>query len=146
MTGTKIVFLYGGHLAKSGKTVIEFAGHKLNHLDKVIDKSALLVHNETGIVVRAYARGTDRSVILDDLAENVEKLEHFLENPDEYEVQERPKAFKVKTEDEETTYDTYKEPSYSRSGKFAHLNEDTQFKQEYMLPIKKSYDVGKAEW
>lgn len=80
------VRLYLGHLAKSGKSVIEFSGHKLSHCSKVADKSDLLVHNESKVVLRAYPIKTDRVIVLDDLAKSVHKLEHYLKHPESFEV------------------------------------------------------------
>ncbi len=139
--GTKqIVYLYGGVLPKSGKQVTQFADHTLVHRSVKADKSDLLVHLESKIIVRSYPMGTDRSVILDDLADNFARLQHFIDNPSEYEVMERPKVSKVKVEDTETSYDIT----------MTHYSDGSpvkpRFKQEYMLPLKKSYDVGEAKW
>ena len=143
MDSTKTtVYKYGGVLPKSGKQVTQFADHTLVHRSVKADKSDLLVHLETRIIVRAYPLGTDRSVILNDLADNFEKLEHFLANRELYEVQTRPKLLKVKDSDTERTYDMTREPSYSTVGSFAHLNKDSKFK----LPIKKKYDLSENKW
>ncbi len=144
---TPVVYIYAGHLAKSGKTMIEFAGHKMNHIDKAADKCSLLVHNETKVIVRAYPKHTERSKVLDDLAQNIEKLNHFIENPDEYETYIRPKAQAKKDNDSDVVYDTHKEPSYSREGNYAHLNKDYVEPREVPKKIK-SYDltIGSEEW
>ena len=153
--GKEIVYLYDGVIPKSGKALVEFAGHKLVHRSIGKDKSDLLVHMETRIIIRAYPKGTDRSVILNDLAENIERLDYFLDNREEFELQERPKLLKIKDDDSDMVYTTFEEPSYSRSGSYAHLNKDhvtdtdvgdIKFKQEFMLPLKKSYDVGASKW
>ena len=86
MIGSQKVRLYQGHLAKSGKSIIEFGGHKLSHLSKVADKSDLLVHNETGVVLRAYPAKTDRAIVLDDLAGMVHVLEHYLKHQESFEI------------------------------------------------------------
>jgi len=139
--GKKIVFLYEGVLPKSGKQSVNFADHTLVHRSIKADKSDLLVHLETRIIVRAYPLDTDRSVILNDLADNFEKLEHFLANRELYEVKERPKVLKIKKEDSERDYDINM-THYSDGSEV----KPSKFKQEFMLPLKKSYDVGKATW
>lgn len=80
------VRLYEGHLAKSGKSILEFGGHKLSHVSKVADKSDMLVHNESKVVLMSYPAKTDRAIVLDNLAENVHKLEHYLKHPESFEI------------------------------------------------------------
>jgi len=87
--GKQVVFLYDGVIPQSGKSVIEFGGYKLCHRSIKKDKSDILVHVDSKIVVRAYPIGADRSVVLDDLATNIVKLKDFIDNPESYEIQER---------------------------------------------------------
>jgi len=69
---------------------------------------------------------------LDDLAANFKRLEHFLRNPESYEVRHKPEADKEKADaDAEIVYNIEHEPSYSRSGKYAHLNKDVIVKKKY---------------
>ncbi len=84
MIGIKQVALYEGTIPQSGKQIIEFAGHKLCHRSIKKDKSDLLVHVDTGIIIRSHPMGTERSIVLDDLANNIKKLEHFIDNPTKY--------------------------------------------------------------
>lgn len=83
------VVLYDGTIPKSGKQIIEFSGIKLCHRSIAKDKSDILVHVDSGIIVRAYPKKTDRSVILNDLANNIDKLNHFIEHPNSYKLIER---------------------------------------------------------
>jgi len=143
-TGKTVVYLYEGTLPKSGKQSVNFADHTLVHRSVAKDKSDLLVHLESRIIVRAYPMKTDRSIILNDLADNLETLEHFLANPDEYEVQERPKVLKVLVPPRENVLNKLNAP-FNLSYKDVDVVEP-KFKQEYMLPLKKSYDVGESKW
>ena len=139
-TGRQVVYIYDGHIAKSGKTIFEFGSHKLAHIDKVADKSALLVDVESRVILRSYPAKADRSVILNDLADNFKRLEHFLRNPESYEVKHRPKIDKKKADaDEDVVYNIEREPSYSRSGNYAHLNKDAD------EPMKK-YNQKEFRW
>ncbi len=124
MTGKQIVYLYGKNIPKSGKSVFEFGGIKMCHRSIGADKCDILVHIDSGIVARAYPAKTERSVVLDDMADNIRLVEHFIRNTESYSIEERPKKFKIKKDDEDKVYDTHKEPSYSRSGNYAHLNKD----------------------
>jgi len=144
-TGIKqIVYLYGGVLPKSGKQSVNFADHTLVHRSIKADKSDLLVHLESRIIVRAYPLGTDRSIILNDLADNFEILEHFLANPDEYEVQERPKVLKVLDKPKESVLDKLNAP-FNLSYKDVDVVVP-KFKQEFKLPIKKSFNMSDAKF
>jgi len=137
--GKQIVYLYGKNIPKSGKTVFEFGGIKMCHRSIGADKSDLLIHVDSKIVVRSYPAKTDRSVVLDDMAYNVKKIEHFLHHPESYDVQPKPDAVKIKKDDEDVVYDMPREPSYSRSGNYAHLNKDAD------EPIKK-YNMRNQKW
>ena len=137
--GKQIVYLYGKNIPKSGKTVFEFGGIKMCHRSIGADKSDLLIHVDSKIVVRSYPAKTDRSVVLDDMAYNVKKIEHFLHHPESYDVQPKPDAVKIKKDDEDVVYDMPREPSYSRSGNYAHLNKDAD------EPIKK-YNQKDFRW
>jgi len=85
MIGNK-VWLYEGALPKGGKQVIEFSGIKLCHRSIAKDKSDLLVHIDTRVVVRSYPRNTDRSIVLDDIAKNIDKLKDFTLAPQSYDM------------------------------------------------------------
>ena len=140
-TGRTVVYLYDGVIPKSGKALVEFAGHKLVHRSIAKDKSDLLVHISSGIIIRAYPAKTNRSVILNDLAENIERLDHFLDNREQYEIQDRPKLLKVKDNDADVKY-ACSMTHYSDGS----CVKPSQFKQEYKLPLKKSYNVGESKW
>ena len=104
-TGKQTLYLYEGVLPKSGKQQVKFADHTLVHRSIKADKSDLLVHLETRVIIRSYPLGTDRSIVLNDLAENFKRLEHFLHHRESYEVQTRPKPQKKKDNDADTVYD-----------------------------------------
>jgi len=129
--GKQIVYLYGKNIPKSGKSVFEFGGMKMCHRSIGADKSDLLVHIDSKIIVRSYPAKTERSVVLDDMAYNIKKIEHFLHHPESYDVQPKPDAVKIKKDDEDVVYDTHREPSYSRSGNYNHLNKDVAVKKKY---------------
>ena len=74
MNGKPVVFLYNGVIPKSGKAIIEFGGIKLCHRSIKADKSDLLVHVESKIIIRSYLMKTDRSIILDDIANNIDNF------------------------------------------------------------------------
>ena len=137
-TGKQIVYLYGKNIPKSGKSVFEFGGIKMCHRSIGADKSDLLVHIDTAAIIRSYPAKTDRSVVLDDMAQNLKILNHFIAHRESYSVEERPKPEKKKDNDADVTYAMFKEPSYSRSGKFNHLNKDAV--------VKKKYDIRKSKW
>ena len=140
--GKQIVYLYDGVLPKSGKQVTQFADHTLIHRSIKGDKSDLLVHLDSRVIIRSYPLGTDRSVILNDLADNFKRLEHFLRNPESYEVKHRPKIDKKKADaDEDVVYNIEREPSYSRSGNYAHLNKDYEPTKEL-----KKYNMKDIKW
>jgi len=125
----KTIYQYEGVIPRSGKSVIEFAGIKLCHRSIKKDKSDLLVHIDSKIIVRAYPIGSDRSLVLDDLAKNIDKLEYFISHRDEFIIESRPKITKSKDNVPEVKYECYKEPSYSDKGR-----------------TKKSYNVGDIKW
>jgi len=139
-SGKQVVYRYGKNVPASGKSVVDFAGHKLCHRSVGVDKSDLLVHIGSGIILRAYPKGTNRSVILDDMAENVEKLDHFLDNREQYLIEDRPKLLKEKDIVVEKTYDV----SMSKYSDGSPV--ESKFKQEYKLPLKKTYDVSASSW
>lgn len=147
MNGKPVVFLYNGVIPKSGKAIIEFGGIKLCHRSIKADKSDLLVHVESKIIVRSYPMKTDRSIILDDIANNIDKLKRFIEAPEAYKVEERVKLSKTKENAEYTPQKDFQGLSYSRSGIYAHLNGDNPScvtgcgKKE-----KKIFNVGEAKW
>ena len=139
--GTKVK-LYEGTIPSSGKSVIDFAGIKLCHRSVAKDKSDYLIHIETKAVIMAYPRKTDRSIVLENIAKNISTLNHFIDSLNSYELVS-PDNFienKVKTTKRERIFTTYKEPSYSTSGKFAHLNKD------YVETKKKRYIVKDNKW
>ena len=127
------VRLYEGHLAKSGKSILEFGGHKLSHVSKVADKSDMLVHNESKVVLMSYPAKTDRAIVLDNLAENIHKLEHYLKHPESFEVVDIGILLGKQATEASSAIEIDsmpREPSYSRSGNYAHLNKDHE---EYCL-------------
>ena len=134
MTGKQQVVFYSGVVPQSGKQIIEFGEHTLCHRSIVDDKSDLLVHVGTRVVLMSYPAKTDRSIVLNNLADNIHKLEHYLRNPESYEIVDKgvlsPKNEKVDA-DADVVYSVEKEPSYSRSGKYAHLNKDVIVKKKY---------------
>ena len=101
-SGKQIVFVYTGVIPKSGKAIIEFGGIKLCHRSIKADKSDLLVHVESKTIVRSYPMKTDRGIILDDIANNIDRLKHFIEAPEAYKVEERVKLSKTKENAEYT--------------------------------------------
>ncbi len=105
-TGSQTVYLYGKKVPKSGKSIIEFSGIKLCHRSIKADKSDVLVHVDSGIIARAYPIGTGRGVVIEDIANNLDKLKHFIFCPEEFLIEDRPKILKVKKEDTERKYET----------------------------------------
>ena len=152
------VRLYDGHLAKSGKSIIEFGGHKLSHCSKVADKSDLLVYNESKVILRSYPAKTERAIVLNDLATQIPKLEHYLKHPESFEVVDvKILLGKASIEAEDTLeIDSMpREPSYSRSGNYAHLNKDHDKHSQTFIdalnnrdePIeKKKYNQKEFRW
>jgi len=141
------VFEYDGNIPKSGKTAIEFGGIKLAHLSKGKDKCDLLVHIDTKIIVRAYPLKTDRGIILDDIANNIDKLKHFIEAPEAYNVEQRVKLQKQGEDVSSSNRNDFRTPSYSRSGNYAHLNEDNpSCVSGCGKKVKKSYNLEEAKW
>lgn len=142
MIGSQVVCLYEGTIPQGGASIIEFAGHKLCHRSIVKDGSDYLVHVKSRAIIMSYPAKTERSIVLDHLADNIEKLDHFLDSPQSYEMvspdELLSKKKNVATIEAEHSKCT-KEPSYSRSGKFAHLNKDQPTK-------KKSYNVKDSKW
>lgn len=130
----KQVVKYNGHLAKSGKTVINFAGIELAHLSKKADKSDLLVHVNTGAILRSYPQDTNRSVILDDMASSIKLLDHFLDNPESYEVVTRCDMYTEPIKEPESILELVSAPH-----NISHL--DVKVKQ-----TKKSFNIGEAKW
>lgn len=145
--GKPVVFLYNGVIPKSGKAIIEFGGIKLCHRSIRADKSDLLVHVDTKIIVRSYPIKTDRGIVLDDIANNIDKLKHFIEAPEAYLLEERVKLSKKEEDVSNTPSNADKKPSYSRAGNYAHLNDDNPScvtgcgRKE-----KKRFNVGEAKW
>jgi len=137
-TGSPVVYRYQKNIPKSGKSVIDFAGHKLCHRNIKADKSDLLVHVESGIVLRSYPRDTDRSVVLNDMAKNIEKLDHFLDNTESYEILDsKPELHKQ-----------FKEPEsilakVSAPHNLSHLDVKPIPKKQ---SVKKSYNLKDATW
>ncbi len=136
MSSKQIVYRYGKNTPKSGKSVFDFASHKLCHRSVGVDKSDILVHIESGIIIRAYPKKTDRSVILDDMAENIEKLEHFLAHREQYIVEDRPKIQKTKDIAVEKTYDV----------SMSHYSNGESVKPKSNKQTKKIYDVTASSW
>ena len=102
----KTVYLYGKNVPKSGKSVFEFGGISMCHRSLVADKCDILVHVESGIIARAYPAKTERSVILDDMAQNMKLIEHFIRNTESYSIEERPAKLKIKKDnDADVEYD-----------------------------------------
>ncbi len=98
---------YIGNIPKSGKTAINFAGIKISHLSKATDKSDMIVFTESGAVIASFPRKTDRANVLDKLAEHIDRLKHFIEHPESYELYEPIAEVKVKKEDvvDEVSFD-----------------------------------------
>ena len=133
---TTVVKLYENIVPKSGKSVIDFAGIKLCHRSVAKDKSDYLVHIETKAVIMAYPRGTDRSIVLENIAKNIDALNHYIGQPQSYELVSPNEVIKEDAKELESTYSTYKKPSYSRSGNYSHLNKGS----------KKKYIVKDLKW
>ena len=136
MQSKQVVYIYDGNLPKSGKTVIEFNGVKLVHRSVAKDKGDILVDLETKAIIRAYPKKTDRSKVLNDLAKNFNKLTYFISHPQEFSLEERPKIQPKKDNDADVVYNTFKEPSYSTSGSYNHLNKGS----------KKTYNQKEYQW
>jgi len=134
--GKQTVYLYEGVIPSSGKQVFTFGEHKLVHRSIKADKSDLLVDIDTRAVIMAYPMKTERSVVLNDVANKIDMLNHFKEHPNSYELIVKDKVIKTKQNDSETQFKTFKEPSYSRSGKFANLNKG----------VKKTYVLKDSKW
>ena len=103
-TGKQVVYLYGKHIPKSGKSVFEFSGIKMCHRSVVLDKCDLLVHIDSGIIIRSYPAKTDRSIVLNDMASNLLKVNHFIHHAESYSVEERPKPQPKKDDDADVEY------------------------------------------
>ena len=93
-TGKQQVVFYEGVIPKSGLSVFEFGGRKFCHRSIKKDKSDYLVDVESKVTLMAYPLGSDRSLVLNHLAENIHKLEHYLRHPESYEVVSRKDLFK----------------------------------------------------
>ena len=87
----QIVKLYDGNVPRSGTSVFEFKGIKLSHRSLKKDKIDMVVDINSKIIISTYPPKTDRSVVLDDLAKNIDKLEAFIANPEGYQMVEMPK-------------------------------------------------------
>ncbi len=142
MTGTKqIVYLYEGVIPKSGKSVIEFGGIKCCHRSIKKDKCDLLVHVDSGIIIRSFPISTQRSQILDDMANHVDKLKHFISHPEAYLIRERP------------TIQREQERHAEKSGgiTMTHYSDGSEvkpskWKQEFKLPLRKTINLKDATW
>lgn len=106
MTITK----YSGVIPKSGASVIEFAGIKLVHRSIKSDKSDYLVHQATGAIIRAYPMGTPRDKVLDDLANNLHTLKHFIDAPEGFDVELKPKTSVKEDKPKESVLDKLESP------------------------------------
>jgi len=139
-TGKQQVVFYEGTIPSGGKQVFEFGSRKFVHRSIKKDKSDYLLDQETKIILMAYPLGSNRSIVLNHLAENLHKLEHYIRNPESYEIVDKGVLLqkKSKAAEEEVSYDMEREPSYSRSGKFNHLNKD--------VVVKKKYNIKEAKW
>ena len=135
-----VVYKYGGTVPKSGKATFEFGGIKLCHRSLKKDKCDCLVHVETKALLKVFWLGTERSTILDFLADNLDTVENFIAHPELFEITDRPITPKKEKIVPEVHYMPPKEPSYSRSGSFAHLNKD------YVEKSRKKYDLKDAKW
>lgn len=133
MTGISQVVRYEGTIPQSGKSVVEFAGHKLCHRSIKKDKSDLLVHVDTGVIIRSYPMGSARSKVLNDLANNIDKLERFLDKPENYEVVTRSDLSKVEIKEPVSILELLSAP-HSISYK------------DVIRVIKKTFNVGKSKW
>ena len=129
-TGTKVK-LYEGTIPQGGKQVFTFGIHKLCHRSVAKDKSDYLVHIETKAVIMAYPLRTDRSIVLENIAKNIDTLNHFIEHAESYELVSPNEVIKKDVKEPESTYSAYKKPSYSRSGNYSHLNEGS--KKKYII-------------
>jgi len=137
-TGSQTVYRYQKNIPKSGKSVIDFAGHKLCHRSIKADKSDLLVHIESGIVLRSYPRDTDRSVVLNDMAKNIEKLDHFLDNADDYEIVDSKPELHKQFKEPESILDRVSSPH-----NISHKDVKAIPKKQ---SVKKSYNLKDATW
>lgn len=135
-TGIKVVS-YEGVIPQSGKSVIEFSGHKLCHRSIKKDKSDLLVHIDTCAILRSYPIGTDRSIVLDDIANNVSLLQNLIDEPESYSIVNRSD---VLSEDIKEPESILKLVSLPHS--ISHLDIDSKV----MEKTKKSFNVGNAKW
>jgi len=137
MIGKSQVVIYEGVIPQGGKSVIEFAGHKLVHRSIKKDKSDLLVHAGTGVIIRSYPIGSDRSIILDDMAENIYKLDHFLDNPTSYELVKRCDMSKIEIKKPPNALDLLPAPHNISYRDVAKI---------FVSKIKRTFNVGKAVW
>ncbi len=128
-----VVYTYDKNLPKSGKSIIEFCAHKLCHRSLVSDKSDMLVHVDSRVVLRSYPTKTDRSIVLDDMANNIERLEQFLGNQELYNIQSRPKIQKIEDDGLKQGYEC-KMDFYSDGSCVTPRNN------------KKSYNIKDCEW
>ena len=93
MSKQQVVF-YEGVIPKSGKQVFEFGDRFFCHRSIKKDKSDYLVDVESKVILMAYPLGSDRSLVLNNLADNLHKLQHYLRHPESYEVVSRKDLFK----------------------------------------------------
>jgi len=90
----QIVKVYEGTIPKNGASVFEFKGIKFTHRSLKKDKIDVVVHIDTGIIISTYPPKTDRNIILDDLAKNIDKIDNFINNPEGYQMVEIAKGTK----------------------------------------------------
>ena len=127
----KTVYLYEGTIPKSGKQCLEFDGVKLVHRSVKMDKCDILVEPTTGIIVRVYYFGTSRGKVLDDIANNIESLKHFLSHSEQFNIVNRPKITKQKEKPSKDYLYPVKPPSYSIDGR---------------KKTKRSFNIGDSTW
>ncbi len=61
-------------MPKSGQTVFPFGAEKFSHRSIKKEKSDYLVRLSDGAILRAYPIGTLREKVIEDLAQNIDKL------------------------------------------------------------------------
>jgi len=77
---------YEGTIPKSGKQVFEFSGYAFAHRSIKGDRIDYLISIPDGWIIGVYQRGTERHVLLDDLAKKFELVKEFLNDPEGFNI------------------------------------------------------------
>ena len=140
-TGSQFVIQYEGVIPKSGASVFDFASHRLCHRSIKKDKSDYIIHIDTKTILLAMPIGSERSIALNYMAKNIDKIEHFISSPESYDIVVASDYPQKEIKETQSILELVSAPH-----NISHKDVTRVFNTQYMLPIKKQFNVGEATW